>query len=199
MFEHASDLRGFLVVATEEGAQAGVLSSVQVDVKGKCMAGLVYRTRRVAGERRFVAVDQIQSLGRDVALISSETSTRLVTAENPAPGRSLRELQGAWVATMEGEHLGTLLDLDFSRSDWSIKELILADHKRLPVEAREIKIADEVLVPASYAQRVEPEGEEKPGLLERALGSDTVDHIRGALQRSAARVRGNEKVKPDKK
>lgn len=183
MIETASDLRGVLVVAREEGAQLGTVSDVYIDTENKLIAAISFRSRGLTGRVHFVLTGEIQLVGRDVILVVSERSAKPLDGAEPPPGKSLRELQGCWVTTLNGKHLGTLVDLDFSPGDWEVSELTLAEDKHLPVTAGEIKIADEILVPVSYADRVQKSQKDRTGVLGRVLGTETVADVKKTIQR----------------
>lgn len=184
--EHASELRGFLVVARKEGAQLGHLSAIYVDPVQKRIAALTFRKRWLGGGEYFVPIDAVQTLGRDVVLISSENEVTKIGDGKRPPGRSLKDLQGTWVTTANGKHLGTLVDLDFN-TDWNISDLSLADDRELPIELDALQIGDEIIVPAEYADRVRSNSEAKPGFLRQLFGSESVDETKRTLKRALSR------------
>lgn len=193
MFDRSSDLRGLLVVSLEEGALQGIVSGIHVDTNSKRVAAFRYRRRkRIGTEEFFVPVSGVKSIGQDVILISSEAVAKKLTEDTPAPGRSLQELQGTWVTTLDGNHLGTLVDVEFLPKGWVITELILAEDQRLPVDRDEIKIGDEILVPVAYRELVKDMGDEKPGFLRRAFGGEALEDIKKALRRALKRKSGAE-------
>lgn len=186
MLEHASDIRGILVVSAKEGAQLGTVSEVHIDPQTKHVVAFSYRTRRIGGDRYYVPVEDVDRVGRDVLLIASEEAVVHQTNGEHAPGRSLEDLQGMRVTTMDGKHLGELADIDISYADWSIGALVLSDARRLPVEVADIRVGDDVLVPADSAGRlVEPA--EKSGFFRRTLGKETVESTGRAVKRALAR------------
>ena len=184
MIERASELQGLLVVTREEGALLGSLCDVSVDTQAKRIAAFGHRHHRVGGADAFVPVSRILSLGRDLVLVSTEEAVSKVTKATPLPGKSLKDLRGVWVTAMDGRHLGTLLDVEFSPEDWGITQLYLADDKLLAVDCHQIEIGDEILVPTEYAHLIEDLKEAKPGLLERALGREVVEDTRKILKRA---------------
>ena len=187
MFEHASELRGFLVVAREEGAALGSLSAVQIDPQSKCVVAIAYKTRRVGGDEYFVSIDNIEKLGRDVVIVSNEQAATRVSETTPAPGRALRDLLGMRVTAMNGSFLGALVDIDFSPNDWVIRELVLAEDKHLPVVANEIEIGDEILVPSTYVERLQASTTPKEGFLRRTVGSEWLEGTKNAIKRALRR------------
>ena len=185
--EYASELRGFPVVSSDEGAVLGTLSTIYINAADRRVAALGYRTRWLRGEEFFVPISDVRKIGRDVVLIASETSAEKITNGVPEPpGRSLKDLQGVWVTTMDGRQLGTLVDVEFTE-DWWISELSLAEDKAISVDAREIKIGDQIIVPAEYADRVRATRETEPGFLRRVFGGESRDDTKRALRRALRR------------
>ena len=198
MTEQASSLRGFLVVSIEEGVQLGTLSTIQVDPDRRGIVGFVYRPRR-RGDDRFVSLDHVRTVGKDVLLIDREDSVMTPTKETPAPGRSVTDLQGVRVTADDGTHLGTLVDLEFSEQDWRISALTLAEDKRLPIDADAVNLGDDVIVPAAAKAQVESTAEEKHGFLSRILGKESVDDTKAALRRALGRDGAASEGKADTK
>ena len=190
--EHASELRGVLLVAREEGAQLGTVTGINVNPDSKQIAAIRFRPK-TGRKEAFVLMADVQLIGRDVVLVSSEIAVKPIEDDITAPGKNLEELQGAWVTTTEGKHLGTLVDVDFRPRDWLISELDLSDGKSLEVDPTELRIGDEVIVPASYAKRVK-EAPKQPGVMSRIFGADTMEQLKGTLTRA---LRGQDSG-PDK-
>ena len=153
MIESAAELRGLSVITREDGALLGSVSGVTVDPVRRAIATLILRARSAPRKELFVPMEEIELIGRDAILIKSQSSAHPIEGGD-LPGKSLRALQGAWVTTLEGKHLGTLIDIDFSARDGRISELELAEGKRIAVDGAEITIGDEILVPATYADRM---------------------------------------------
>lgn len=187
MTQHASELRGFLVVARQEGAEVGSLSAIRIDPAAKTVIGFEMRTRRLAGDVRYVDVGDVEVVGRDVLLVTSEEILRDVTDDEPAPGVSLKHLQGMWVTSTEGKHLGTLIDVDFAPGDWRIRELLLAEDRHLAVDPDQIKIGDEIIVPQEMAARIEESPEPRRGLLSRIFGHEAIQDTKDAVARAVGR------------
>jgi len=198
MTEHASTLKGFGGISREEGADLGTLSAVYFDPENKTVSSFSFRSRRHGSGDYFVPVSEVQLVGRDVILVSTMEARTKVEAKIKPPGMRLNELQGRWVTGMDGKHLGTLVDIDFSQTDWKITELTFADGRHLKVEADEIVIGDEILVPKEYASRLGPAPEGKKGLIERAFGKEFFENTRNALKRTSRRDKAkNEKGKEE--
>lgn len=186
MLESIAELRGIWVTDLERGCLLGTVSGMTVDPSNGEVAGLIYRTRKGPKQKFFVPRAQIDKIGRDVVFLKSDTGQAIEHIED-APGVSLKELQGQWVTTMDGKHLGTLVDIDFSPSDWKISELELSQDKRLGVDASAIKIGDEILVPAEYADHLKDMPQERYGAMGRILGAERIDDLRKAMEKALRR------------
>lgn len=192
MTEHASNLKGFWVVSREEGANLGTLTSIHFDPTEKAVSAFCFRGRRHGTGDYFVPVSEVQLVGRDIILISSMEVRTKIEAKVKPPGMRLNELQGRWVTSMEGKHLGTLVDIDFSQSDWKISQLTFTDKRQLPVNADEIVIGDEILVPVEAASRIIAAKKGAPGFIERTFGEEFVGNTRNALKRAMGREKKKE-------
>jgi sporulation protein YlmC with PRC-barrel domain len=190
MTEHATDLRGFMTIAADDGTIVGRLHAVYVEPQTRKAAAIVCRTGRIGGDKLVVDVDHIQKIGEDVVLIDQASSARDLDGRSP-PGRSVKDLQGTRVTTDDGVLLGTLVDLDFA-SDWRVCEIALAEDKTLSVDSDDIRIADEVIVPKRYQEAVRSTASDK-GVLRRILGGEAVDDTRMALRRALAPRKSKEK------
>jgi sporulation protein YlmC with PRC-barrel domain len=198
MLDRGSEMRGFLVVSRKEGDQQGIVSGLHIDTGTKRVAAYRYRRRkRIGTDEYFVPVEQVESVGRDVVTITSEEVATKCSEHAPAPGRSLKDLQGAWVTTMDGNHLGTLVDLEFESTQWGITDLFLADDKRLPVRRDEIEIGDEILVPVGYRELVTDVDEGTPGFLRRAFGREALEDVKRALGRALRRKQKTEETEKE--
>lgn len=188
--ESISELRGVLVVAREEGAQSGGILGIFVDLEQKKLAGLTFRQGQF-GKEQYVGINDVLQLGRDVVSITTEM------ASGPLPegplGRNLKAVQGLWVTTLDGKHLGALVDVDVSQGDWTISEFTLTGNKSLAVDAADITIGDdEILVPTIYAVKVETLTEDKPGFLGRVFGAESIGDVGKAVSRAMKRQRAED-------
>jgi sporulation protein YlmC with PRC-barrel domain len=183
--ESIAELRGIPVVDLETGSILGSVAGLTVDQHTGVIATLVYRAKK--GKQRFaVPTAQVAKIGRDVVLLRAQSGQPIDKIED-APGVSLKELQGCWVTTLEGRHLGTLVDIDFSASDWRVSELELAEGKHLAVEAEALRFGDEILVPSEYLERVKEMPKERYGALGRFFGRDRIDDLRRAMKKTLER------------
>lgn len=190
--DRAMELRGALIVSLEEGCQVGNVEKVFVDLQGKKLAGLQVQLGRPNGKSSaFIAGEDIRMVGRDVVLVSSENA--VVPVPETAPGTDLRLLRGLWVTTIEGRHLGTLVDVKIGPSTTTISGLELSRGNSLPVEPSEITIGDdEIIVPADYAtrmKRIRKRGV-NGGMLSRAFDSEATEELAHAISRVVEEVRG---------
>lgn len=185
-----SEIRGHMVVSREDGAVLGSVASVLIDAESRRVAALSYRPRR---RRREVVVERklIDLVGRDVVLVVKSPGGTPGAARPDRALRSLKELQGTWVTTDAGRRLGTLVDLEVDGKDWELSELRLADGRLIPVaKVEEVHIGrDEIIVPASYEQRVQkPAKKEDGGVLGRLFGPESVDEVKKTIARTLRRV-----------
>jgi sporulation protein YlmC with PRC-barrel domain len=168
--EHATEILGYTVIAHKEGAQMGRVSHVFVDPKTKAMSGLTFKSRFMADEQ-WIGVQDIELLGKDVILVRTEASAKRLGADESAHGRSLKELRGTAIVTMEGKKIGTLEDVDFADDGSTISGLHLNGGRQLAVEIDALNIGvDQVMVPAEYENRITTEKKDDPGFLRRVLG-----------------------------
>lgn len=183
--EHASSLRGYTIIAYEEGKQLGSITAVNIDLATKRIASFSFRDKLIGGEYFFVLIDEVKIVGENVVIITSKNNVQKITDEVKATGTSLKKLQGAKVATNTGKDVGTLLDFDFSHETWRISDITFAEDKHLAVDPDQIQIADVVIIPAEYeANIIEVEqAKAKPGYLEKISGSDFFNEIKGAINK----------------
>lgn len=187
MADHASDLKGLVVMSREEGARLGTVLEILIDTQAKRLAGLTFRTRPIGGEERYVPIKEIQIIGRDMVLVSGEQAAIAVVDSTKSGTKSLKDLQGCAVVTTEGSRLGTLVDLDFDRSDWSISELMLAEERHLAVKPQDLALDDDIIIPAALAARVQSSAAPKTGLLGRAFGAQAIQDAREIIARALRR------------
>ena len=184
----SSDLRGVLVVAQEEGAQLGTVSGINIDTFERRIAAIRFRTKGLHKKESYVLTRDVRLIGHDVIFVASGKVVKSEDVET-IPGRSLGALQGARVTTIKGRVLGTLVDVDFTPSDWKLSQLRLAGDLVIPVIPTEISIEDEIMVPASYEDHMQrvPESTQAEGLMARLFGKDAVDHLSQSLRRALGR------------
>ncbi len=181
MLESIQELKGILVVDLEQGALLGAVTGMTVDLRTATIDALVYEAK--GGQLYSVPRQEVQKIGRDVVLLKPSAGEAIDRIED-APGVSLKELQGCWVTTLEGKHLGTLVDIDFSPADWQVSELELSERKRLPVAAETLKIGDEILVPAGSERTLKDVPRERYGVMGRLFGQERIDDLRHAMGRA---------------
>jgi sporulation protein YlmC with PRC-barrel domain len=187
--ENTSSLPGMVVIAEKEGAFLGNVSRVFVDTETRQMRGIAFKTRRVFGSLAFVPVSSILKVGRDVVTVQAETDAHDVTDSSPAPGVDLKSMQGHWVTTSTGKHLGRLADLDFEPTTWSITAICLDDGGSLPVTPNDVTFgSDEVIVPAAIAPNLKI-SQETQGVLTRMLGHETGHKVVETVQKAVKKMR----------
>lgn len=171
VLEQVSEAVGCLVVGREDGARLGEVAQIFFDVGTKRISGMTSRKKTFAPEWWF-GVEQIEVMGKDVILIESEASLTPVGKNGVVEGNSLKEMRGMRVVTTDGEDLGTLVDIEVQRADWTISELWLSDSRRLPVVGMHIALGpDQIIVPAEYGAKVVRQQKTSPGFLRRVFSA----------------------------
>lgn len=183
--EHVTNIMGFLVVAHEEGQQLGNIYRIYIDPEVGRIASLSFRAGPMS-KPEFVNAEFIERIGEDVVLITGKKAISKITEKTKPAGRDLKDLLGAWVTTMNGEHLGTLIDLDVNPDTWEITDLWLGDGGHLQIDAADLRIGkDELLVPVEYAKKVKREAANtRRGVFTRMLGSTTIDDLAASIRRA---------------
>lgn len=192
-----SVLRGLQVVSRDEGTMLGSVVRVFVSASTRRVSALSFKDRN--GDEKYLEQHRIVLIGKDVVLVSSESDVKSLAELSSQDTRSLKDLQGTWVATMEGKHLGTLVDLDIDDEQGTISELRLENGKRLPIqEPNELTLGpDQILVAAHCEARlVESEPQEANGLLGRFFGNETIDEVKAAIRRALQRKKESSEAMP---
>jgi sporulation protein YlmC with PRC-barrel domain len=133
MNDHICDLHGMQVISLSEGAILGTVSAIHVDPRRKRLAGIAFRGN-LRSEHGFASSDIVRQIGRDVISISSEDDAVVDGVGTREHAVNIEDLKGTWVTTLNGRHLGSLVDFDFSPENWDITHLILTGGRRLRVE-----------------------------------------------------------------
>lgn len=187
--ENTSSLSGMVVIAEKEGSFLGNVSRVYVDGETRQMRGIAFKTKRVFGTLAFVPISSILKVGRDVITIQTEADAQEVTESSTVPGMDLKTMQGHWVTTSTGKHLGRLSDLDFEPTTWSITAICLADGSSLPVTPNDVTFgSDEVIVPAAIEANLKM-SQEAHGVLTRMLGHETGHKVAETVQKAVKKMR----------
>ncbi len=93
--EHASSLRGYSIIAYNEGKQLGTITSVNIDLTTKRIASFSFRDKLIGGEYFYAPIDEVKVVGENVIIITSQSKVQKITETSPALGTSLKKLQGA--------------------------------------------------------------------------------------------------------
>lgn len=195
-----SDVRGVLVVARAEGAILGSVSHIFIEPRTSTISALSFK-KRLGGKESIVEQQHVEIIGRDVVLISREGAARPLSPETRAGMRSLKELQGTWVSTVDGQQLGTLVDLDVDETTWTVTELRLADGKLLPIaDTAHLTIGpDQIMVPSDHAAKVvHPDKNGAHGFLGRVFGGESIDELKQTISRTVRGVAGSKEPDPHK-
>lgn len=195
----ASGIRGLVVVSNKEGKLLGKVSHVFVDPVKKKLSGIVVKDEFWSMSRQYIPMSEIEDLGEDVVFIKAEKSCEKVSDLGDLPGMSIKDLQGKWITTREGKHLGQFLDANFSHGTWGLSELILSDNRVLKVTPDDITLGeDEVMVPKSYADKIVKQPQRKSGIMSLVFGEDTAEQVSKAVNRAEIKPKASSK-KPIKK
>lgn len=190
-----SDVRGFEVVARAEGARLGSVSHVYFNPGSRQISALAFKDGLGSAER-FVNKKAIDLIGREVVLISTEKAATPMKELPKKELRSLKDLQGTLVTTLEGKNLGPLVDLNVDAKAWRLQEIRFADGKVLPVaDPKEVTFGpDQILVPAEYESKVtRPKKDQEDGVIERLFGSEGFEEVRKSLRRAFRTQNGKTK------
>lgn len=167
--EQISETTGYTVVAHQEGALLGAVVHVFFDPDSRSISGMTLKSR-IFGKESWFAVDEIELFGKDVILLKSEASLTPLAESGVVKGKSLNEMRGMPVVTVDGEELGSLEDCEVRGENWSLSELYLNRNRRLPVDSNEIKMGpDQIIVPAGYTDRIIEKPPGSPGFLSRVF------------------------------
>lgn len=178
----ASELKGFIVVAKSECKLLGEVSQIFLDPKEHKITALQLKTWRWRKDKHFIPVAEVEIIGQDVILVKDIASCKTNDFYEPN-WLSLKDLQGNWITTMEGTHLGTLIDVDFSTDDWVVSHLFLSGHKVMKIDPSEIVFGkDELVVPTHYADCIQKQ--KQPGFLHRLFGEESFAQVSKAVSRS---------------
>jgi uncharacterized protein YrrD len=167
----ASELKGLIVLSLEEGKLLGKVSKVFVDKEDAALSGIMIKDQFWSMGHQYISVKEIQSLGEDVIYVKSKKS--LSTPNNAKQDISLKDLQGHWVTTHNGRHLGQFEDAMFTTTNWKVTEVMMSEDKRLAIQLGDITFGtDEILVPAEYSSKVQSSKVKKLSLLSRVFADE---------------------------
>jgi sporulation protein YlmC with PRC-barrel domain len=140
-------------------------------------------------EDGFVEMKDVETVGDDVVVVSGRSAVRRITDSSKPAGSSLKDLQGSWVTTLGGEHLGVLVDVEVTPATWTITDLILSDRRKLSIQPAEVTIGkDEILVPGNGVENLQAAGEEE-GFLSRVFGRESMASLSASVTRVVKTVR----------
>lgn len=190
----ATELQGFIVVAKAEGKLLGEVAQIFLDPNEKKIAALLLKGRGWRREKYFVSVDAIELLGEDVILVKDLASCKTYDECFDPKWLSIKDLQGNWITTLEGDHLGSLIDVDFSPKNWVISHLYLSHHQVMEVIPSEVVFGkDEVVVPVHYSGDIVQQ--ERPGFLRRLFGDESFQQVSKAVAKSSKKKDKHKKKK----
>jgi sporulation protein YlmC with PRC-barrel domain len=203
MTQPAQEIRGKHVVALEEGRDMGRISKVYFNPKKKRISGLAVKESRLRGEEKWVKVEDIERVGDDFVFIPESKNCRSAKPK----GRSLKDMTGLEVTTLDGKLLGALEDVEVDE-EWGITELNLSGRKSLDLDPdSDVFGEDAILVRSGADTRVrEKRSGNNKGFLARMFVGDSilesVDRMTRKdkqTKRSASGTRKSKKAKGGKK
>jgi len=164
----AYGLKGLVVASLREGKLLGRVSKVFIHKQNAGVSGLLIRDQSWSLEYQYISVTEIQSLGEDIIFVDSKDSLKKPKDTKSKSEISTKDLQGQWVTTLSGKHLGQFEDAIFLTSNWKVTELTMSENKRLTVDQGDITFGfDEILVPNEYISKVQHSKVKKPSIFSR--------------------------------
>lgn len=125
--------KGLRVVTTKEGNEAGKVDDLVVDPDQKKVSWLRLHSGGLFGNRQWVPVEAVHSVGDDVVTINSEAD--LLVAPNAPEAEALvsaqRGLIGNKVVTEGGERLGEIVDYEFTPDTFALTNLFVSPSMNL--------------------------------------------------------------------
>ena len=191
--ERMTEMRGAVAVAVVEGAQLGSVHRILLDTASLRIVGFSLR-HNVLGRESFVPSEAVTLVGEDVLFVKDRAS---LAPAPPAGVRSLKDLQGLPVATLEGKGLGGLVDLDVEPGRWAVTSLRLSDGTAIPTDGGKVVLGeDTVLVDPELASRGKKEGSPQ-GFLSRMFGAEALEETARVIRRTfGRREAGEDKKQP---
>jgi sporulation protein YlmC with PRC-barrel domain len=159
------------VVAFEEGLLMGRVLDIYIDRQAKRIQGISFKAGLWDTEKpSYIDRAEIMKIGREVVIVTRQKAAKPLSVEMAE--NSLRKLKGFKITTREGAFIGELADLNVNSEDGQITDLILAENRGLEVDTDEIVLGpDVIVVPESYAARINPLEGEKTGVLMHLAGT----------------------------
>ncbi|MBI2522714.1 MAG: PRC-barrel domain-containing protein [Bdellovibrio sp.] len=168
-YDQSLPLIGKHIVSQKEGAHLGDIVDVHIDAIARRISAIVFTKNALGmGDRYYINVDDIESLGEDVVIVRERNCAVKLTESGSVPGKSIDDFKGIRVTTLLGKNLGIIDDIQIRPSNLRIGEFIFDDDKRLVVDASEITMGEDVvLVPEDYTSKVVIKIEQEEGFFGR--------------------------------
>ena len=189
LMDQLTHLQKVPVVAFEEGLRLGRVQDIFIDKRAKRIQGISFRSGMWSKEGdAYVDRADILKFGKDVIIVSRLAAASLLP-EDMAAG-SLRHLKGVKITTPEGAYIGEVVDVNVSRDDGSISEILMTDDQMLAVDHEDVVLGpDVIMVPTGYAERITRLETERHGILARMFGAAVVtDSLRDKYEEIKASV-----------
>lgn len=161
-------IKGLRVLTTKEGNEVGKVDDLVVDPDQKKVAWLRLRRGGLFGDRHWVPVAAVHSLGDDVVTIHTEADLRASpnSPEAEALVSAKRGLIGNKVVTETGERLGEIGDYEFTADTFALSHVFVSPSMNLSGQFLTIPAAkvltigqDAVMVTADAVLRAKPEAD----------------------------------------
>ncbi len=152
--EWCNSIEGHMAITEKEGLFLGYISNLYIDLTKNKVAAMELR-KVMWGDKFVVLVKDISSVGEDTVFINEKKNARKMTNINPLKHRSLHDLRGTRITSLNGKHLGRLQDIDIDTQTFDINFISLGAGKWIPINSAEVTIGvDEILVPVDYELKI---------------------------------------------
>jgi uncharacterized protein YrrD len=172
-----------LVVTRDSGTILGSVNRVLLDPHAARLSAVSFR-RKYLGAESFALAEDIEAIGEDLVFVSRQRDTTTSTREHRAPGKDLRDFQGTWALTSDGQPLGALTDMDFDPVHWNVRELFFFDHRCLEVSSDRLHMSEDAIVVDVRGRPDASNSGDRVGLIGRLFGRASVEQPAIILRRA---------------
>jgi len=165
MTRDLKDIKQKRVISLDEGRDLGSVRRIYLNPEQRRVSGIVVREHGLFGEDKWIDIFNLRCVGEDVLFVRSAKDC---IAAEPV-GRSLGDMVGMPVATLDGERLGDLRDLEVGR-DWTVVELHLSGKRVAPLAGGLLIIGHySIVVDQQITDAVRQEVDPRPGFFARVF------------------------------
>jgi len=188
------EIQGMQVISLAEGRVLGSVQKVYLNPARKAVSGILVRQAGMGRNEGWVDIQDVEQIGEDVLFINKAAAYK---AKAPV-GRSLKDLMGMPVASLDGKMLGSLVDVEIDEK-WRVVELSLSDFRQIEIDPRHAVFGqDTILLRKGADQRIRSAPRSSPGFLARMFGSQAIEEAADAIAR-VERTQGRPSKIPTKK